>query len=165
MGIYDSSLWSRVRRNHALEHATVHLLAQSTRSLRVIGRSDWNGFSLYGQVDTQAVLRAVTEGLARLKRGETWLAIHPRCGTNVATAFLLGGGATFAAATGAGRSRLKRILCGIMGLAGAVAVARPLGTLIQRHLMTTTDVRDAHIEAIHRQSRGNLVVHRVTLSP
>ena len=163
MGVISSFI-ARTRQNHALEHATVHLLTRSNPSLRLVGRSDWRGLSLYGGVDTQEVLRAAIEGLARLKRGEGWLAMHPRCGTNIAVAALLGGGTAYTAITIPGRSRFQRAIGVILALVSALVVAQPLGMRVQRHLTTTTDMRGVRLRAIRRQLKGNLVVHRLVTS-
>jgi len=84
----------RVRQSHALEHATIHILTQRHVGLKLMGRSTAAGFYLYGQVDTDRVGAAVTEAIARLQAGEAELAVHPRCGTNLAVGALLSGLAT-----------------------------------------------------------------------
>ncbi|MBM3187403.1 MAG: hypothetical protein FJZ90_01625, partial [Chloroflexi bacterium] len=81
----------RIRQNHALEHATMHLLARTQGPLRLVGRSDWRGFWLYGVVPTEAVRSAAHEALARLHAGEADMAVHARCGTNIVVAALLAG--------------------------------------------------------------------------
>ena len=159
-----SGFFAQIQRNHALEHATMHLLAQSGAPRRLVGRSDWSGFWLYGVVDTRDVLRAATEGLARLQRNETWLAVHPRCGTNIAVAALLSSGAVYTASLMPNKSRLGRLVRVALAVVGALLIARPFGLLIQRVVTTTTNLGGVHIKAIHRECRGNLVVHRVLVS-
>src|SRR5512134_1340101 len=73
----------RTRRNHGLEHATIHVL--SGRRYRLSGRSDDSGFILLGEVPTEAVETAASEALRRMKNGEHGLAVHPNCGTNLVT--------------------------------------------------------------------------------
>lgn len=73
----------RVRRNHALEHATVNVLEEHFGNTNVAGLAYDEGFSLKGIDDAYLVLAAAKEGLARLKNGERHLAIHPRCGTTI----------------------------------------------------------------------------------
>ena len=84
MSVLNMPVVARVRRNHALEHATIHVLSQHDRTLRLVGRSSPSGFHIYGQVDTQVLASAVSEALVRLQSGEVELAVHPRCGTNLA---------------------------------------------------------------------------------
>lgn len=159
-----TGFFARIQRNHALEHATMHLLALSGPPRRLVGRSDWSGFWLYGVVDTRDVLRAATEGLARLQRNETWLAVHPRCGTNIAVAALLSSGAVYTVSLIPNKSRLRRLVWVALAVVGALLTARPLGLLIQRVVTTTTNLEGLHIKAIHRECRGNRVVHRVLVS-
>jgi len=106
MGLLDLPFISRIRLNHGLEHATIHVLIQQNAYLSLIGRSDWQGFSIYGQVETQKVEVAAREALNRLRAGEHQLAIHPRCGTVLATTGILSGIAAFFA-LGIGRSRSR----------------------------------------------------------
>ncbi len=81
MRFLDHPLIDRVRRNHALEHATIHVLSRRYRDLHVMGRSTPNGFILYGDLPTDAVYEAAQEALERLRAGERHLAVHPACGT------------------------------------------------------------------------------------
>src|SRR5512142_1432673 len=97
MGLSNSSLITRIQRNHGLEHATIHIVSRRNGNLSLVGRSDWNGFTLYGPVDTSEVKHAAQEALRRLRQGEAELAVHPRCGTVVATTGLLTGLAAFMA--------------------------------------------------------------------
>ena len=74
----------RIRQNHALEHATITILSGMVPDLRVSARSSSNGFIVFGDVDLGMLRRALDEALRRLQAGETELAIHPNCGTNLA---------------------------------------------------------------------------------
>ncbi len=87
------NLIDAVRQNHALEHATMHILNRRYPYLRLMGRSSLSGFYLYGALDTQELADAVSEALLRLQQGERHLAIHPRCGTNLAVTSVLAGAA------------------------------------------------------------------------
>src|SRR3990172_5576397 len=73
----------RTRRNHGLEHATIHLLSHKIKDLRMVGRSDSNGFWLVGDVSPEDVTAAVNSALSRMRGGEHNLAVHPNCGTNL----------------------------------------------------------------------------------
>ncbi|MBC7235585.1 MAG: hypothetical protein H5T69_07065 [Chloroflexi bacterium] len=154
----------RIKQNHAIEHATVSILAQSGRPLHLVGRSDWNGFYLYGDVETELVRWAAQEGLARLKAGQSRLAIHPRCGTNLAVSVLLSGMAAYTASSLRSSSRTARLNRSFLAILGALAVAQPLGTLVQRYLTTTTDLADVlGIGEVRREVRGGVVVHYVPI--
>ncbi len=74
----------RVRRNHALEHATVHVLESRFGStVQVSGNASEDGFFLSGNVSPGEIAGAATEGLERLSAGEKSLAIHRKCGTTL----------------------------------------------------------------------------------
>jgi len=150
-----------IRRNHALEHATVNILSQRCPDLRLVGRSNWAGFTLYGQVNTQDVEAAVSEALQRLRAGENQLAIHPHCGTNLATGIVLTGLVSQAALRGKRRSRLEKALYMLLGTGSALALAQPLGFKLQEHLTTSTDVAGLRVVGIRRQERGQLIMHRI----
>ncbi len=74
---------TRLRKNHALEHATVNVLQERYGIRRVSGMARENGFVMQGQVSSQAVEVAAREGLMRMKNGETHLRVHPKCGTSI----------------------------------------------------------------------------------
>ncbi len=161
MSLLRHPLVMRIRRNHALEHAIMHLLSQSDPSLQLVGRSDWKGISLYGEVDTPAVLNAAKQGLARLRAGEAWLRLHPRCGTNFAVGMLLSGCAVYAAMEMPRKSIIGRLLRFMAYMIGITFIARPLGMLVQRHVTTIPDLDDMRIERIHREREGGTTVHRI----
>jgi len=53
----------RIRRNHGLEHATIHMLSRKQKNLNIAGRSTSAGFYLYGNVPTAEVEAAVLTDL------------------------------------------------------------------------------------------------------
>jgi len=128
MSILDIPFVASVRRNHAVEHATMHILARRQSYLNVIARTALDGFYVYGKVDTMALANAAAEGLARLQAGEAELAVHPRCGTNLVVAGLLAGVATFLA-MGRSKSRLSKFPRFILAAPLAVIMAQPVGLL------------------------------------
>lgn len=156
----------KVRRVHALEHATITLMGERDPHLRVIGRSTPNGFWLYGDVQTDEIRTCAEEALRRLQSGQAELAIHPRCGTNLAVAGLLTGFSSFLASASLGRresplSRLPRV---IMAATAAMMVAQPLGLLVQEKVTTSPDASRLSLGPIKRRERGNLVIHFVTVN-
>ncbi len=161
-----SAFISRIRRNHALEHATIHVLSQRRPQLQVVGRSTSNGFILYGNIATEVVVAAANEALSRLQRGEKGLAVHSRCGTNLATAGILAGLSSFLVMSGRSRSRLSRLekLPQVL-LAATVAIvlAQPLGLILQARLTTSTDLEGVTIQDVTRQVRGKVIIHQVDI--
>lgn len=162
MNLLEYPPMDAIRRNHALEHATIHILTERCPRLRLIGRSDWEGVTLYGSVETSEVTRAVSDALQRLKDGETKLAIHPRCGTNVATGMILIGLVSYFALGNRKRSLLARLLQLSVGLAAALAFVQPLGSELQRFITTSPDVSRLHVTGIRCLKRGKVTIHRIT---
>jgi hypothetical protein len=163
MNILEIPLIARIRRNHALEHATIHVLTDHNPRRLLTGRTTTHGFYLFGEVVTEEVAAAVSEALSRLRRGEHSLAIHPRCGTNLATAGVLAGLSSFVAMSGRSKSRLTKLPQVILAATIAVIVAQPLGLAMQKHVTTLPEMEGVTIERITRQQRGQVVIHHVYL--
>ena len=164
MNILEIPLIARTRRNHALEHATIHVLSEHEPRRPLMGRTTDRGFYLFGEVETEEVATAVSEALDRLQGGEHSLAVHPRCGTNLATAGVLAGLSSFVVmSSGRSKSRLARLPQIILAATMAVMVAQPLGLSMQKHVTTLPEVEGVTIEEITRQRRGQVVVHHVRL--
>ncbi len=162
--LLDISFIRRVRRNHGLEHATIHLLSGRIPDLRIVGRSDLNGFWLYGDVSTEAVQQSVTAALNRMRAGEYQLAIHPNCGTNLVTVALLGAFATLFALIGSEKERfgkLQRLPLLALVLMLAMSVGQPLGLQIQQYVTTLGDPADMEIMEIRQVNKGNMSIHRI----
>jgi hypothetical protein len=162
--LLDVSVVRRVRRNHGLEHATIHLLSGKIPDLRIVGRSDMNGFWLYGNVSTEAVHQSVNTALNRMRAGEHQLAIHPNCGTNLVTVAFLGAVATMFALIGSEKERfgkLQRLPLLALALMLAMTVGQPLGLQIQEYVTTLGDPADMEIMEIRQVNKGNVSVHRV----
>lgn len=132
-----------VRQVHALEHATVWVLAETEQQSNqqanaelLGGMSTENGFYLYGQVETPRLEQAVYQALRRLTRGEWDLAVHPRCGTNLSVNLLLTGGL----ALGVSLVLPKGPISQLLGLGFATTLANQLapdvGSLAQRYVTT-----------------------------
>src|SRR5512143_927816 len=101
--IFDLPIISRIRRNHGLEHATLHTLANRLPHTMLAGHSDTGGFWIIGDVSTDVLQAAVQEALTRLRAGESGLAVHPNCGTNIVTAGAMAGLAGAMAMFGSGK--------------------------------------------------------------
>jgi hypothetical protein len=155
----------RIRRNHGLEHATIHILNARFPHTPLAGRSDARGFFLFGDVSTEAVEQAVSEALSRLRAGEADLAIHPNCGTNILTAALLAGSASFVSLVGARhegwRDRLARLPLAVAASVFALILAQPLGTAVQRHVTTQGDPGTLRLLSVQRLHRGRASLHRI----
>jgi len=151
--ILNFPLIRRVRRNHGLEHATIHVLSQRHRNLSIAGRSTAAGFYLYGDVSTPEVESAAREALSRMQHGERGLAIHPNCGTGLVTA-----GVLTSVATMAGAARMKEDIGGRLArLPGiillstlALILAQPLGLALQQHVTTLGEPGELEVVDVRR---------------
>ncbi len=148
------------RRNHALEHATLHLLAAKSRNQPMAGHSNPTGFFLLGDFSTSDVKSAAEEALARLRAGESGLAIHPGCGTNLLTAALLPATFAWAPLRGA-KSTLWRLLLIPLAILFAVFgyfLSKPLGPWLQKHITTEANPGGMQIVDVVLVRKG---VHRI----
>ncbi len=164
MSFLDRKAFSQLRRNHGLEHATIHVLSRTQPRISTAGHSDPGGFWLLGDLSTEAVYGAVEEALRRLRAGERGLAIHPNCGTNLVTASVASGLAGAVALGGArsDRERIERLPLAIVFAMAGLLLARPLGTRIQQRVTTSGDPGDLRIVDIRRTQRGRFTAHRIT---
>lgn len=150
--ILESGLIRRTRRNHALEHATVHMLARKVRNLRIAGRSSDGGFVLIGNVSLEEVEEATAEALKRLQNGEEKWAIHPNCGTNLATAGALTTAAGVVGLRGEdGKIQPENISRTMVLMILAMIVARPIGMRLQKHITTKGDPGDLDVINVTRR--------------
>lgn len=161
MNLLDSAM--AVRQNHALEHATIHVLSRRQPYTRIVGRSTFSGYLIYGPLATEEVARAASEALARLQQGEAHLAVHPRCGTNLAVTSIMAGTAAFGATLGRPRSKFDRLPLALMAATVAAIVAQPLAHRIQEEVTTSPDVDGVYIASVTRQERGRLVAHKIVI--
>lgn len=157
--ILDLPYILETRRNHALEHATLHVLARSHKT-SMAGHSNPTGFFIFGELLTQDIRTALNEAYTRLRAGERGLAIHPGCGTNlVATAFLP---ATMAwmPISGARSNRWRLLLLPIALIFGVLGffLSRPLGTWLQRNITTEANLGKMQVIDVTLVRKG---VHRI----
>src|SRR5512141_695124 len=107
------------RRNHALEHATLHVLETKHPDRHLAGHSNPTGFFIFANVSTEDLTSAITQALTRLRAGERNLAIHAGCGTNMATSMVMSSIFAFLPVSGR-KSTLWRVLLLPVGVVFAV---------------------------------------------
>ena len=159
----------RIRRNHALEHAVVHILSRKVQDITIYARSGFRGLVVFGDLPTEEVAGAVVEALKRLRDGEHQLAIHPNCGTNLVTGGALAGLAAVSALgvqqIGSKKRSFWRWLGSlplvILASTAALVVAQPLGQTLQLYVTTESDIGGLHITSITRRNQGRLVFHTI----
>jgi hypothetical protein len=151
------------RRNHALEHATLNVLATKYPKRNMAGHSNPTGFFLIGDFPTDDIAWAVNQALTRLRAGESELAIHAGCGTNLATTALLSATLAWFVLRGA-KSTFGRIVRApfavVFALFGLV-LSQPLGPVLQQKITTEANLGDLALIEIRQTMRGKVTAHRV----
>ena len=161
--ILDLPFVLETRRNHALEHATLHVLAAKYPNQHMAGHSNPTGFFILGDFSIDDVQSAVTQALTRLRAGESGLAIHAGCGTNLAATVLLAGTFAWLALRGV-KSTFGRILRLPFAIAFALAgfaLSQPLGPILQQKITTDADMGDLQLVEVRPSMQGRLTAHRV----
>jgi len=162
--IFSVPAVSSTRRNHGLEHATLHILSQRHSGLSLAGHSSSTGFWLLGDVPTEEVRSAVNEALERMRAGEHNLAVHANCGTNFVTAGTVAGLAGAAAMFGVGgrtKDKIERLpLAASLATIGLI-LAQPLGLLVQERITTSGHPGNLQVVDIKLSRRGKIIAPRV----
>lgn len=161
MSILDLPPFLATRRNHAVEHATLKVLARKYEDKNLAGHSNPTGFFLFGDLAMDDIRSAIHEAMNRLRAGEKDLAIHPGCGTNMATSMILP--ASFAwipfQSTRSFRWRLLLIPVALMFAIFGWVLSKPLGPWMQRHVTTEADLGNLQLIDVVRVRKG---MYRVT---
>ncbi|NSW52554.1 MAG: hypothetical protein HPY85_08640 [Anaerolineae bacterium] len=156
---------TRVRRNHALEHATLAILQQKGTRGVLGGISGPGGFWLFGNIDPTLLQEAVEEALQRLRRGEHRLAVSPNCGTNFAVPGALGALAAWVVMLLPGKqdfkSKLERLPLMMLLVTLVLILSRPLAKLVQERLVTDPNPGSMKVTAIMIYNRGGQTVQHI----
>lgn len=161
--ILDLPYILETRRNHALEHATLHILADKYPNRTMAGHSNPAGFFILGDFPIDDIAWAVNQAMTRLRAGESKLAIHAGCGTNLATSLLFATVLAWFVLRGA-RSTFGRILRApfavVFALFGLV-LSQPLGPVLQQRITTDANLGDLKVVEIRQSMRGRITAHRI----
>jgi hypothetical protein len=160
----DFSVISRVRRNHALEHATLQILAKKKPNQAYGGYSDARGLRILANVSTEDVHEAIEEALQRLRAGDYGLAIHPHCGTNFVASGMLAGGAAWLTTMGTGkgfRRKLDRLPIVMLVTTMAIILSQPLGPYLQKYVTTDAHIGNLQVVEIMQYQRNKVSVFRI----
>lgn len=153
-------LGGAVKQNHALEHATIVLLAKKFPDARLSGISFAAGFFVFGELPTEAILPTAEEALQLLRTTQPELAVNERCGTNLAVAGMLTGLSSMAVA------KMRRPYSTannvILASTAALILARPLGLLVQRYVTTQTPNSSMRILGVKPMTVMNAPAHFVS---
>lgn len=152
------------RRNHALEHATMKVLAEKYKGVKMMGHSNPTGFLLLADLPTELVTEAVLEARKRLQAGEADLAIHPGCGTNYAASSILAGSASFAvlmALSGGKTPKWWHILLSTLVAVPVYILSKPIGPRLQKAITTDADVEGLEVKLVTSQKTRNGFFHQI----
>lgn len=148
--IYHIAMNPRLRKNHALEHATINVLEERFgKRLPLSGYAEKEGFFLRGNIDALLVEEAAREGLRRLQGKESNLAIHRQCGTSLLAANLLSAVLFLFLLLSTGIFSLIYVLLAIL-LANVVGPF--LGMYLQKLFTTKAKVDDMAIKGVEFRS-------------
>jgi len=146
-----------LRRNHALEHATIVVMMEREPGRKLNGFSTDDGFFVQGVRSIAEVESAAREAVRRLQNGEKSLAIHRNCGTTIVAANLLAA-VFFLVALGLvlylGGIYLYLMILGSVVL--AVALRVPLSLILQRFVTTDADLKNAEVGWVEPAQPGDL---------
>lgn len=132
-----------LRKNHALEHATINVIEKETgRKGYLSGYARENGFYIFGQIDPDFLLEASKIGREKLIMGEVDYAIHDRCGTSIGVASFLT--VLFFIILIILTSSFNLFLLIFAILLGQI-LGPPLGKITQKYFTTDTEVKDLRI--------------------
>jgi hypothetical protein len=155
------NIWSKTKRNHALEHGTISLLLNGlTHHQPMAGYSVPGGFFVLGNVTTEQVDECSREALSRMQKGEADLAVSPFCGTNIVVTAMLTSLGSLAGYKLGGRG-LRGLNRAFSNAALAIVAGQPIGRAVQRRYTTSADVGAMRIGGISRLKLGKLTVHWV----
>jgi hypothetical protein len=158
------SIFSRMRRNHGLEHATLNLLAEIHPGQPFAGHSDVGGYWILGEVSTTVLTTTVKDALERLHEGQSQLAIHKNCGTNLLISGLAAGLAGAAGLIGVGerpRDKIERIPLITLFSVIALILSRPLGPILQEKITTSGIPGSLKIISISKHKIHGVTAHRI----
>ncbi len=145
-----------LRRNHALEHATIVVMMEREPGRKLNGFSTDEGFFVQGARTLEEVESAAREAIRRLRGGEKRLAIHRNCGTTIVAANLLTA-IFFLASLGVGLYMGWHVYLLILGsVILAFSLRVPLSLLLQRFVTTDADLTNAEVGWVEPANPGDL---------
>jgi uncharacterized protein YqhQ len=150
-----------IRRNHAIEHATINVLEQlAGQQLNISGLSQEDGFYIAGIQNAEMVEEAAIRGLNLLKQGNCQLAIHRRCGTDIAIANFITALIFFILLFTTGMFSILNI---VIALLLSNLISPYLGEYVQKYFTTSCEVRNTDIVGLEyeigRQDKNLLLRH------
>lgn len=137
-----------LKRNHALEHATINIIEKYYGKQQLEGEAKEEGFYINGAINPALLQEAAEEGLRRLKSGEKDLVVHKRCGTSLAVANLLSAIIFLFLLFQTGHFTIMYVLVAILfsNLLGPV-----VGEYVQKFFTTSAEVEGMVIQGVYHR--------------
>lgn len=158
-------LADRTRRNHALEHAAIHILTKRNPGVSFSGYSTFEAVYIRGNVDIEEIAAGMKEAFEKLNLGHKKLAIHPNCGTNFAVSGGLAGLVAGLSMLGVGskaKDKFNRLSWAMMLATIVLIVSRPLGPIVQERYTTDSNLRDMEIVHIAKVLDNSYKAYKIT---
>jgi len=154
-----SEFLNTIRKNHAIEHATIGLLLDEGKLKGpVAGYATPLGYFVIGRVNSNDLDEAAKTAIIRLQNGETHLAVSPFCGTNLLVAATLASISVIIATRG--KSPIQKLPAAISSTLLGLVVSQPIGRLIQQYLTTKAKIGNSGVKSVN--SLGNVHFIRTT---
>ena len=140
---HPTTLANRMKRHHALEHATVAALSELRgRRTTLAALSDPGGFTFIAPIERAELEQASRQALDRLRFGEHGLAITDDCGS---TMLVTGFAGAVAALVTIGRQPFGNFPVAVGLIALTTKLAAAWGRTVQRQLTIDADVEGARV--------------------
>ncbi|GAB6281193.1 MAG: hypothetical protein STSR0007_13940 [Thermovirga sp.] len=152
----------KVRKNHALEHATINIIEEHGGVSGISGMSFDDGFSLSGLLNPESVHLAAREALTRLSRGERTLALSRRCGTTVIVVNTIAAAVFILLLFLTGKLAVLPV---ILSLLAAYIIGPLASQLVQRLVTTDSEVGSLEITGVETRTRNVGILGTTILMP
>lgn len=143
----------KLRKNHALEHATINVIEEVYGPQRLSGLAREDGFFILGPVSPQLVEKAAWEALLRLRQGSADLVVHHRCGSSLVVGNLVGAVVFLFLLLYTGHLTLINVL---FALLISSLIGPGMGRFSQRYFTTCAELHDMTIVGIRPDRKGGL---------
>jgi hypothetical protein len=144
--LYKIAINAVLRRNHALEHATINILERDYYYNNLAGYAEDNGFYIIGADNLYYVEEAARKGLDLLKSGYSELAIHKRCGTSLTVANFISAISFLILLLVSGYFSIINVIISIII---ANLLSPYFGGLVQKYFTTSLDIREIEIDSLY----------------
>jgi hypothetical protein len=150
-----------VRRNHAIEHATVSILNEQKIKPTVLGLAIPSGFIICSKSNKDEIISAANYGLKLMKSGVTEVSISQFCGTNLVVMALLTGVSTVLLGRIPG-TKPKNVLNITTGFLLSALISKPIGQIVQKYVTTDSNVKNIQIKNSLSLNIGTFYIHCIS---